>query len=149
MNIKKITTKTALVIATSAMMSSSVFAACSADIDMGGQKITNMATPTVALGAANKGYVDSKASPFPVFSANCAIGSPAVFTGLKTGIYSVLTPVSGWNGGLWAQSHNDGNSSVLLKARSDGSGMVKGSNEETNKPNLEWSVKNLTQNSLW
>jgi hypothetical protein len=35
MNIKKITTKTALVIVTSAMMSSSVFAACSADIDMG------------------------------------------------------------------------------------------------------------------
>jgi hypothetical protein len=60
MNIKKITTKTALAIATSAMMSGSVFAACSADIDMDGNKIIGLATPTVALGAANKGYVDSQ-----------------------------------------------------------------------------------------
>jgi hypothetical protein len=60
MNIKKITTKTALVIATSAMMSGSVFAACSADIDMNSNKITNLGTPTVSTDAVNKGYVDSK-----------------------------------------------------------------------------------------
>jgi uncharacterized protein (TIGR02145 family) len=56
--------KTALAISVSALMSGSVFAACSADIDMGSKKITNMATPTAALGAANKGYVDNKISGF-------------------------------------------------------------------------------------
>jgi hypothetical protein len=35
--------KTALALATSALMSGSVFAACSADIDMNGNKITNLA----------------------------------------------------------------------------------------------------------
>jgi hypothetical protein len=61
MNIKK----TALAISASALMSGSVFAACSADIDMASNKITNLVM-TDASGtsseAANKNYVDSKVS---------------------------------------------------------------------------------------
>jgi hypothetical protein len=54
MNIKK----TALTLSVSALMSGSVFAACSADIDMGNQKITNLATPTAYADAVTKKYAD-------------------------------------------------------------------------------------------
>lgn len=35
------------------------FTVCSADIDLGGQKIINLATPTASSHAATKSYVDN------------------------------------------------------------------------------------------
>jgi hypothetical protein len=113
MNIKKITTKTALVIATSAMMSGSVFAACSADIDMASNKITNLVM-TDAAGtsseAANKNYVDNQITskeitlPTNVFSSSsslvatkyankqiCITGMLEKITSDCTGIQSIST----------------------------------------------------------
>jgi hypothetical protein len=67
MNIKK----TALAISASALMSGSVFAACSADIDMASNKITNLVM-TDASGtsseAANKNYVDSNSTSWHMTS---------------------------------------------------------------------------------
>jgi predicted small secreted protein len=69
-------------VVTAAMaVSSGVWAACSADIDMGGNKITNAADPTAAQDVATKAYVDI-AGGLGVFKDddNIVSGQPVTFT---------------------------------------------------------------------
>lgn len=60
---KKIISAIALSVATT----TSVFAACSADIDMNNNKILNLGTPTASNEAANKGYVDGTSDSSTTF----------------------------------------------------------------------------------
>jgi hypothetical protein len=59
--------KLLLTLASLALLSTSLYAGCTADVDMGGNKITDLGTPTNSKDAVTKEYVDAKYSPSPTY----------------------------------------------------------------------------------
>jgi hypothetical protein len=52
--------KLLLTLASLALLSTSLYAGCTADVDMDGNKITDLGAPTAGTDATNKDYVDNK-----------------------------------------------------------------------------------------
>ena len=92
------------------------FAAPVAPVSMGGQRVTNVATPTTATDAANKNYVDSTAqglSPKPTARAATTAALPAnVYANGAAGVGATLTATA--NGVLVVDGYAPALGDILL-----------------------------------
>lgn len=106
------------VISISLLSSGTVYAACSADINMNNNKILNLGTPTIATNAANKGYVDENLfvkNTFTEVSLPTSNTFSANITLDGTGLYTLhdTNANNAWNNFIFNLGGNNGQTFIL------------------------------------
>jgi hypothetical protein len=72
-------------------LTATLYAACTADVDMGSNKITNLGEPSVSSDAATKGYVDANTGGLRQYAVTCEQQGNETNTTVPRGIYSITS----------------------------------------------------------
>jgi hypothetical protein len=82
--------KLLLTLTSLALLSTSLYAGCTADVDMGGNKITDLGAPTTGTDAVNRDYVDNKITGSSVAINIAKLNTDTQITGAGDGVQPTL-----------------------------------------------------------